>query len=74
MGERLCSKPSGKCSVERNRLRRLLQDCFLKTYWNDNNHKPYWLLVNLKSGNSVNDENNLLKEFQDLIKKSGLFK
>ncbi len=68
------SKKVSKKAVERNRLRRLLQDCFLKTYWNDNNHKPYWLLVNLKSGNPVNDENNLLKEFQDLIKKSGLFK
>ena len=68
------SKKVSKKAVERNRLRRILQDCFLKNYRNGHNHKPYWLLVNLKAGNPINDENNLLIEFQNLILKSGLFK
>jgi len=68
------SKKVSKKAVERNRIRRLLQDCFLKNYRKNNNHKPYWLLVNLKTGNSYNDEYKLLKEFQNLISKSGLFK
>ena len=68
------SKKVAKRAVERNRIRRILQDCFFKNYIKYNNHKPYWLLVNLKSGNPYNDENKLLQEFQNLIFKSGLFK
>ena len=68
------SKKVAKKAVERNRIRRVLQDCFLKNYNKGNNHKPYWLLVNLKVGNSYNEENKLLEEFQNLISKSGLFK
>ena len=68
------SKKVSKKAVERNRLRRLLQDCFLKTYWNDNNHKPYWLLVNLRFGDFCNDKNKLLEEFQNLMFKSQLIK
>ena len=68
------SKKVAKKAVERNRIRRLLQDCFLKNYHKGNNHKPYWLLVNLKVVNSYNEEKKLLEEFQNLISKSGLFK
>ena len=68
------SKKVSKKSVVRNRIRRLLQETFLKNFKKHYNHVPYWLLVNLKSGNFNNDENELLKEFQFLIIKSGLFK
>ena len=68
------SKKVSKKAVERNKLRRILQDCLLKNFSQENNHKPYWLLVNLKAGNFYNDKINLLEEFQYLIFKSGLFK
>ena len=68
------SKKVSKKSVVRNRIRRLLQETFLKEFNRDYNHVPYWVLVNLKSGNCHNNENQLLKEFQFLIFRSGLFK
>ena len=68
------SKKVSKKAVERNKLRRILQDCLLKNFSQENNHKPYWLLVNLKIGNFYNDKSKLLEEFQHLIFKSGLFK
>ena len=39
-----------------------------------NNHKPYWLLVNLKIGDFCNDKSRLLEEFQNLMFKSRLIK
>ena len=39
-----------------------------------NNHKPYWLLVNLKFGDFCNDKSRLLEEFQNLMFKSRLIK
>ena len=39
-----------------------------------NNHKPYWLLVNLKFGDFCNDKKRLLEEFQNLMFKSRLIK
>ena len=68
------SKKVSKKSVVRNRIRRLLQETFLKEFNKNYNHVPHWVLVNLKSGNFCNNENELLKEFQFLIIKSGLFK
>ena len=68
------SKKVSKKAVERNRIRRILQDNLLKNISQENSHKPYWLLVNLKSGSSSNYKNDLLEEFQNLIIKSGLFK
>ena len=68
------SKKVSKKAVARNKIRRVLQDCLLKNFSPENNHKPYWLLVNLKSGDSYNDKTKLLEEFQHLIFKSGLFK
>ena len=68
------SKKVSKKAVIRNKIRRLLQDSFLKNFREENNHKPYWLLVNLRGGDSYNDSFKLLKEFQFLIFKSGLFK
>ena len=68
------SKKVSKKAVVRNKIRRLLQNYLLKNFSQDNNHKPYWLLVNLSSSDSYNDESKLLEEFQHLIFKSGLFK
>ena len=68
------SKKVSKKAVVRNKIRRILQDSFLKNYSPENNHKPYWLLVNLKAGDFYNDKINLLEEFQYLIFKSGLFR
>ena len=68
------SKKVSKKSVVRNRIRRLFQEKFLNEFNKNNNHVPYWVLVNLKDENSLNDENKLLEEFQFLISKSGLLK
>ena len=68
------SKKISKKAVVRNKIRRLLQDCLLKDFRQENNHKPYWLLVNLKAGDPSNNKIKLLEEFQHLIFKSGLFK
>jgi len=42
------SKKVSKKAVERNKLRRILQKWLLTNIQKINNHKPYWLLVNLK--------------------------
>ena len=68
------SKKVSKKAVVRNKIRRILQDGLLKNFNEENNHKPYWLLVNLKSGDFYNDKTKLLEEFQYLLSKSGLFK
>ena len=68
------SKKVSKKAVERNKLRRILQEWILINIKNINNHKPYWLLVNLKSGDFCNDENKLLEEFHNLMFKSRLIK
>ena len=68
------SKKVSKKSVVRNRIRRLLQETFLKEFNKEYNHVPYWVLVNLKSGDFCNNTNKLIREFQFLITKSSLFK
>ena len=68
------SKKVSKKAVVRNKIRRLLQDYLLKNFSQEKNHRPYWLLVNLKAGVAHNSEFKLLEEFQHLIFKSGLFK
>ena len=68
------SKKVSKKAVERNKLRRILQEWLLTNIQKINNHKPYWLLVNLKSGDFCNDKNKLLEEFQNLMFKSRLIK
>ena len=68
------SKKVSKKAVERNKLRRFLQQWLLKNIQKINNHKPYWLLVNLKFGDFCNDKNKLLEEFQYLMFKSRLIK
>ena len=68
------SKKVSKKAVERNKLRRILQEWLLTNFQKINNHKPYWLLVNLKSGDFYNDKKRLLGEFQTLMIKSGLLK
>ena len=68
------SKKVSKKAVERNKLRRILQEWLLTNIQKINNHKPYWLLVNLKIGGFCNDKNKLLEEFQNLMLKSRLIK
>ena len=68
------SKKVTKKAVERNKIRRILHECLQKNIQKDNNHKPYWLLVNLKIGDFYNDKSKLLEEFQYLMFKSGLIK
>ena len=68
------SKKVSKKAVERNKLRRMLQEWLLTNIQKINNHKPYWLLVNLKAGNFCNDKNKILEEFQNLMLKSRLIK
>ena len=68
------SKKVSKKAVERNKLRRILQEWLLTNIQKINNHKPYWLLVNLKFDHFYNDKNQLLEEFQNLMLKSRLIK
>ncbi len=68
------SKKVSKKAVDRNKIRRILQEWLLTNIQKINNHKPYWLLVNLKSGDFCNDKNKLLEEFQNLMFKSRLIK
>ena len=68
------SKKVSKKAVERNKLRRILQEWLLTNIKKINNHKPYWLLVNLKFGDFCNDKSRLLEEFQILMFKSHLIK
>ena len=68
------SKKVSKKAVDRNKIRRILQDWLLKNIQRINNHKPYWLLVNLKFGDFCNDKNRLMEEFQNLMFKSRLIK
>ena len=68
------SKKVSKKAVERNKLRRILQNWLLTNIQKINNHKPYWLLVNLRGEDLCNDKNKLLEEFQNLMLKSQLIK
>ena len=68
------SKKVSKKAVNRNKTRRILQEWLLTNSKKINNHKPYWLLVNLKIGDFCNDETSLLEEFQNLMFKSNLIK
>ena len=68
------SKKVSKKAVDRNKTRRILQEWLLTNFQKINNHKPYWLLVNLKFGDFCNDKNRLLEEFQNLMFKSRLIK
>ena len=68
------SKKVSKKAVERNRLRRILQEWLLTNIKKINNHKPYWLIVNLKYRDFCNDKSILLEEFQNLMFKSHLIK
>ena len=68
------SKKVSKKAVVRNKLRRILHEWLIKNIQKINNHKPHWLLVNLKIRDFYNDENKLLEEFQNLMFKSRLIK
>ena len=68
------SKKVSKKAVDRNKLKRVLQEWLITNIKKINNHKPYWLLVNLKIGDFCNDKNRLLEEFQNLMFKSRLIK
>ena len=66
------SKKVSKKAVERNKLRRIMHEWLLINIQKINNHKPYWLLVNLRSKDFCNDKNKILEEFQNLMFKSQL--
>ena len=66
------SKKVSKKAVDRNKTRRILHDWLLTNIQKINNHKPYWLIVNLKMGDFCNDKTKLLEEFQKLMFKSHL--
>ena len=68
------SKKVSKKAVDRNKIRRILQEWLLMNIKKINNHKPYWLLVNLKFGDFCKDKNRLLEEFQNLMFTSRLIK
>ena len=68
------SKKFSKKAVDRNKIRRIFQDWLLTNIQRINNHKSYWLLVNLKVGNIFNDKDAILEEFQNLMFKSSLIK
>ena len=68
------SKKVSKKAVDRNKIRRTLQEWLLTNTQKINNHKPYWLLVNLRFGDFCNDKNQFLEEFQNLMFKSRLIK
>ena len=68
------SKKVSKKAVDRNKIRRILQDWLITNIKKINNHKPYWLLVNLTFRDFCNDKNKLLEEFQNLMFKSNLIK
>ena len=68
------NKKVSKKAVERNKLRRILQQWLLTNNQKINNHKPYWLLVNLRFEDFYNDKSKLLEEFQKLMFKSRLIK
>ena len=68
------SKKVSKKAVNRNKTRRILQEWLITNIKKINNHKPYWLLVNLKFGDFCNDKSRLLEEFQNLMFKSRLIK
>ena len=68
------SKKVSKKAVERNKLRRILQEWLLRNIQKINTHKPYWLLVNLRFVDFCNDKTRILEEFQNLMFKSRLIK
>ena len=68
------SKKVSKKSVDRNKIRRILQEWLLTNIQKINNHKPCWLLVNLNFEDFCNDKYQLLEEFQNLMFKSRLIK
>ena len=68
------SKKVTKKAVDRNKIRRILQEWLLTNLKKIHNHKPYWLLVNLNIGDFCNDKKSLLEEFQNLMLKSRLIK
>ena len=68
------SKKVSKKAVDRNKIRRTMQDWLLTNIQKINSHKPYWLLVNLRFGDFCNDKTKLLEEFQNLMFKSRLIK
>ena len=68
------SKKVSKKAVDRNKIRRILQEWITKNIQKIYNHTPYWILVNLKIVDFCNDNKQLLEEFQNLMFKSRLIK
>tara|TARA_B100000700_G_C14629647_1_gene662148 strand:+ start:180 stop:548 length:369 start_codon:yes stop_codon:yes gene_type:complete len=61
-----------KRAVKRNKLRRLFHDYFAKKFRNLDLEKSNWFLLSLKPICSEKDSDNLIKECEHLLLKSGL--
>ena len=59
------SKKVSKKAVDRNKIRRTLQEWLIKNIRKINNHKPYWLLVNLKFGDFSMIKINFWRNFKN---------
>ncbi|MCY4360051.1 MAG: ribonuclease P protein component [Cyanobacteria bacterium MAG APA_bin_95] len=64
------SKKVSKRAVMRNRLRRLLHNAFMKDV--PHLRRGYWLLLSLRPGAAQRSEDQLLQEWSDLLRQSGL--
>tara|TARA_Y100001968_G_scaffold267892_1_gene258025 strand:- start:755 stop:1123 length:369 start_codon:yes stop_codon:yes gene_type:complete len=63
-----------KKAVERNKLRRLFHNYFTQIFEKVNTNNSNWFLLSLKPICSEKDSENLLKECEHLLLKSGLLK
>jgi len=64
------SKKVSKRAVRRNRLRRLLHHAFMKDV--PHLRRGHWLLLSLQPGAAQRSEDQLLQEWSDLLRRSGL--
>jgi len=58
------SKKVSKKAVERNKMRRIIQEWLLTNIQKINSHKPYWLLVNLNLEISAMIKTNFWRNFK----------
>ena len=68
------SKKVSKKAADRNKLRRILQEWLLTNIKKINNHRPYWILVNLNDKDFCHEKDTLLEDFQNLMFKAHLIK
>lgn len=64
------SKKVSKRAVMRNRLRRLLHQAFMENV--PHLRRGHWLLLSLRPGAAQRSEDQLLQEWRDILRRSGL--